>query len=158
MQIFIRTIAGKVLAVDVEPEMTIAQLKEKIEAKHKIPIAELNLIYKGNKLMDTQTIDKAGISKEDTINIVKAPEGAKDGEIDLLIRSNANPGGIMKFKVNDTIEKVIINVGDKYSIDPKEVEIYYKGQRLERAHTIKEVGLKNNDTLLFVRQLPGGSL
>ena len=158
MQIFIRTTGGKMFTVDVKSEMTIAELKKTIEANHKIPIAELDLIFKGNKLKDTQTIGGAGISEEDTINIVKAPEEGKGDEIDLLIKSADKPGAIMKFKMSDTTKEIIAKVSEKFDMNPNGMRIYYKGQRLEPDWTIKDAGLKDKDTLLFTAMFQGGSL
>ena len=158
MQIFIRTISGKVLAVDVEPEMTIAELKKKIEAKHSIPIADLKLVFKGNQLKDTKTIDEAGIRKEDLINITKAPEEAKGDEIDVYIEGSDNPRTTMMLKLSDTIKEVMVKINNKFHMNLEKMTIYCKGQRLDETITIKEAGLKDKDVLVIVTGLRGGSL
>ena len=153
MQIFIRTLYGKVLAVDVEPEMTIGEIKKKIGAKYQIPMEEMCMIFKGNILKDVTTIDEAGIRKEDLLNIVKALEKESE-EIELLVRFDDRESFPMTFRPSDTIKEVKAKVYEKTDMGGSgEPDIYYRGQRLENHITIKEAGVKKKDMLLMCRFL-----
>lgn len=56
MKLFIKTITGKTIVVDVEGDQTIALLKEKIKDKEGIPINQQRLIVAGRILEDDRTI------------------------------------------------------------------------------------------------------
>ena len=149
MQIFIRIISGKVLAVDVEPEMTIAELKKKIEAKYQIPMEEMCMHFKGNILKDAETINEAGIRQEDILTIIKAPKKESE-EIELLVRLDNRKYFPMTFRLSDTIKEIKAKICEKTDMgDPEKAHIFCKGQILENHITIKEAGLKKRD-ILFI--------
>ena len=165
MQVFINTADKKNYSIDVEPKMTIFELKKRIEAKSKIPIEDINVVYKGRTLKNEITIDKAGIKDKDRLNIAKVSEEAKGEEIDLVLKANdKSPVGlglestVMTFKKSDTIKEVIGKICDKSGGDPDRILIYHKGQRLEKHTKINETTISKNDMVLLITQVDGGFL
>lgn len=70
MQIFVKTVNGKTIAVDVEPSDSVQSLKQTIFDREGIKVDEQRLIYAGKQLDDERTIDDYGIQKEATIHLV----------------------------------------------------------------------------------------
>jgi hypothetical protein len=63
MQVFVKTLTGKTLTLDVVPNESIESVKAKLEAREGIPADEMRLVFGGKQLDNGKTLEDYNIRR-----------------------------------------------------------------------------------------------
>ncbi|KAI8927083.1 ubiquitin-related domain-containing protein [Entophlyctis helioformis] len=75
MLIKVKTLTGKEIEIDIEPNDKVTRIKERVEEKEGIPPAQQRLIFGGKQMVDDKTAADYGIEAGTVLHLVLALRG-----------------------------------------------------------------------------------
>ena len=144
MQIFVRSLTGKMITLNVLPHDTILSVKAKIQDREQIPINQQRLIYASKTLEDSHKLSDYNIENTHTLTLVLRLLGGIEPFLKTLTdRTTTCPLG-----PRDTPENVRANLQVKAIFLTDFVD-----EKLEEDRTLNDYPVQKESTFYLTRQV-----
>ncbi|KAL9959086.1 hypothetical protein ACROYT_G036168 [Oculina patagonica] len=139
-QIFVKMLSGKTITLEVKPENTIEDVKNKVQYKEGIPPDQQQFFFIGKRLEDYYTLKKYHITNESTLQLC-------DVKRILFVETATGERIILEVEQETSIREIKCKVQAKDGIPIDQQCLTFNEKELQNDRTLEEYNIMNESTL-----------
>ena len=139
MKIYLKTLAGKTVTLDVKPSDTIWEVKSKFQGKVGWPPDHQIFVFAGKQLNDDQTIADYDIQRDSIVHLVFR-------HMDVCVKAFTGETITLKVQGSDTIQNVKSMIQNKLPSELSSLGLTYAGKELQDG-TLSNYNIQKDSTL-----------
>jgi len=153
IQVFVKSLTGKTVALHVDINDTVDDVKSRVEEEEGISSDQQRLIFQGKRLDDGRTLSEHSISDNSILHLLLYLRGGMKIFVRILDPDVRNEGNerVVTLEVlqTDTVANIKAGISDKTAIPTINQELIFASSQMDDQRALCDYGIRSESTVIL---------